>query len=215
MQKRTFYVSLFLVVCVILVACGPSRAELNEQATKLAASIAQTQTAQAPTSTTRPTKTPKPTLTATLTRPPTDTLVPTPSMLTYSNAQWNYSIQYPSNWLLLEEQAYTVFQSANEANTWVLITVYNTVRSERALIDDALASQREKGNLKEIISEGNKTFNGLSWRFVIFSTNSSTFEDWYARKGTDGKAYMFFGASNGRNHDRLTQVYLEMMESFR
>lgn len=215
MQKRIFYVSLFLVFCIILAACGPAQAELNEQATKLAASIAQTQTAQAPTSTTQPTKTPKPTLTATLTRPPTHTLVPTPSMLTYSNAQWNYSIQYPSNWLLLEEQAYTVFQSANEANTWVLITVYNTVRSERALIDDALASQREKGNLKEIISEGNKTFNGLSWRFVIFSTNSSTFEDWYARKGADGKAYMFFGTSNSKNHDRLTQIYLEMMESFR
>ena len=214
MQKRTFYVSLFLVVCISLVACGPSQADLNAQATESAVSIAQTQTFQAPTLTPQPTKTPKPTLTPTLTRPPTDTLVPTPSMLTYSNAQWGYSIQYPSNWLLLEEQAYTVFQSANEANTWVLITVYNTVRSERALIDDALASQREKGNLKEIISEGDKTFNGLSWRFVIFSTNSSTFEDWYARNGADGKAYMFFGASNSKNHDRLSQLYLEMMESF-
>ncbi|RJP47664.1 MAG: hypothetical protein C4583_16060 [Anaerolineaceae bacterium] len=215
MQKKTGNVLLFLVVCINLVACGPTQADLNAQATESAVSIAQTQTFQAPTLTPQPSKTPKPTLTPTLTRLPTHTLVPTPSMLAYTNAQWNYSIQYPSNWLLLEEQAYTVFQSANEANTWVLITVYNTVRSERALIDDTLASQREKGNLKEIISEGTKTFNGLTWRFVIFSTNSSTFEDWYARIGADGKAYMFFGTSNGRNHDRLTQVYLEMIESFR
>ncbi len=62
-----------LLTSAILAACGPSQAELNAQATKIAANILATQTAEAPT------LTPTPTLTSTPTPIPTPTLTPTPT----------------------------------------------------------------------------------------------------------------------------------------
>ena len=53
--------SLFLLVlCLFLVACGPSEVEKSKQSTELAASEFATQTAIAPTATTIPTETPVP-----------------------------------------------------------------------------------------------------------------------------------------------------------
>ena len=46
---------LLLVVGVFLVACGPSQAERDAQATQIAANIFATQTAEAPTATPTPT----------------------------------------------------------------------------------------------------------------------------------------------------------------
>lgn len=65
MKKKVYFVSICLVVGVILGACRPSQDELDAQATKIAAEIFATQTAEAP----PPTNTPTP-------EPPTDTPVP-------------------------------------------------------------------------------------------------------------------------------------------
>lgn len=56
MQRKVVNVSLLLVVCVILIACRPSEAERNAQVTEIAASVYETETAQAP----RPSSTPVP-----------------------------------------------------------------------------------------------------------------------------------------------------------
>ena len=53
---KAFTNYLFLIIGVLLVACTPSQAELNSQATQTAADVFATQTAQAPTAT--PTKVP-------------------------------------------------------------------------------------------------------------------------------------------------------------
>lgn len=217
MESKVVNVSLFLVICIILVACGPSEAERNAQATAIAASIFATQTSQAPIPTSTPTKTPTPTstVTPTRTRTPTRAPSPTPSMKTYSNAKWGYSIQYPANWIVEEEQVYTAFNNIDEPETWAFVTVYYTARGEKALIDDAVASEKERGSLKEVVSEGTRTFNGVTWRYAIIATHSSTFLDLYAWIDAAGRAYMFFGSSNDANHDKQTQIYLQMMESFR
>lgn len=70
-------VNIFLltVTCVFLVACGPSQAERDAQATQIAANILATQTAEAPTAT--PTITP--TRTETPTRIPPTATPPIPS----------------------------------------------------------------------------------------------------------------------------------------
>lgn len=68
---------IFLALTCLLVSCGPSQAELDAQATAVAASIFATQTAQAPTST--PTFTPTSTSTPTLTPTPTPTKTSTPT----------------------------------------------------------------------------------------------------------------------------------------
>jgi hypothetical protein len=71
--------SLLLVACVFLVACGPSQAEQDAQATQIAANVFATQTAGAPTATPTPTpsNTPTPTSTPTPTITPTRTETPT------------------------------------------------------------------------------------------------------------------------------------------
>lgn len=84
---RTVNISLLLVACVILIACGPSQAEQDAQATQIAANDFATQTAEAPTATLTPTSVPPtatPTPTATLTATPTAT--PTPTATTIPTA---------------------------------------------------------------------------------------------------------------------------------
>lgn len=70
------FVSSAVLVGVILVACGPSQAELDAQASQIAGDIFASQTAAAPTIT--PTFTPEP---PTITPSPTITITPTPSCL--------------------------------------------------------------------------------------------------------------------------------------
>jgi hypothetical protein len=77
--KASFVLVCIIVVGVSLAACGPSQAELDAQATKVAADIFATQTAEAPTPTPIPTLTPTPTETPTPTPVPTPTFTPTPS----------------------------------------------------------------------------------------------------------------------------------------
>ena len=45
MQRKAVNVSLLFVVCIILIACGPSQAERNAQVTAIAASVFATETA--------------------------------------------------------------------------------------------------------------------------------------------------------------------------
>ena len=77
MRKRMSFVWICLLTSAILVACGPSQAELDAQATEVAANIFATQTAEAPTPTFTPTSTPTPTFTPTQTPTPTKTPTPT------------------------------------------------------------------------------------------------------------------------------------------
>lgn len=77
MKKKMIFVLICLLASAILVACGPSQAERDAQATKIAADVFATQTAEAPTPT--PTFTPTFTPTPTPTSTPTSTLTPTPS----------------------------------------------------------------------------------------------------------------------------------------
>jgi len=72
---RTIKISLLLATCMFMVACGPSQAELDAQATAIAADSFATQTAEAPTVT--PTPVPP---TATPTSTPTRTPVPEPAV---------------------------------------------------------------------------------------------------------------------------------------
>jgi formylglycine-generating enzyme required for sulfatase activity len=69
MKRKTYTILVWLLTSAILVACGPSQAELDAQATQLAA----TQTAKAAIPTPTPTSTPTPTNTS---LPPTNTPVP-------------------------------------------------------------------------------------------------------------------------------------------
>ena len=77
MNKRTLLLLIILSISLILGACKPSQAELDAQATKVAADMYSTQTAQAPTATKTlipsPTNTPTITPTITPTFPPTNT----------------------------------------------------------------------------------------------------------------------------------------------
>lgn len=74
-MKRKAYLSLiWLLVSVILGACSPSQAELDSQATKIAAEVFATQTAEAPPPTNTPTATPVPPTVTPV--PPTATPVP-------------------------------------------------------------------------------------------------------------------------------------------
>jgi len=76
-NKRTLLLLILLLISIILGACKPSQAELEAQATKIAADVYSTQTAQAPTATKTlipsPTNTPTITPTITPTFPPTNT----------------------------------------------------------------------------------------------------------------------------------------------
>jgi hypothetical protein len=74
MEKRMPFVLICLLTSAILVACGPSQAERDAQATRIAVDIFATQTAEAPTLTNTPAFTPTPVVTPT----PTPTLTPTP-----------------------------------------------------------------------------------------------------------------------------------------
>jgi Tol biopolymer transport system component len=65
MENRALYLLGLLLTVGTLAACGPSQAELDAQATQIAAAVVATQTAQAPTSTPAPTATPAPTSTPT------------------------------------------------------------------------------------------------------------------------------------------------------
>ena len=79
--KHRILVSLW--ISAILVSCGPSQAELDTQATKIAADIFATQTAEAPTPTPTfmPTSTPTFTPTSTPTPMPTSTSTSTPTII--------------------------------------------------------------------------------------------------------------------------------------
>jgi hypothetical protein len=77
MKKKMPFILICLLTSAILVACGPSQAELDAQATKIAADIVATQTAEAPTLTYTPTPTDTPTNTPTFTLTPTDSPTPT------------------------------------------------------------------------------------------------------------------------------------------
>ncbi len=82
-RQTTIICFVCLLTAVILAACGPTEEELNVTATKLAAELFATQTAEAPTPTETPLPTPSPTFTPTstptLTPTPTPTLTPTQS----------------------------------------------------------------------------------------------------------------------------------------
>ncbi len=77
METKVSFLMTFLLMNAILAACSPSQAELDAQATKIAADIFATQTAEAPTTT--PTSTPTPTLTITPTQTPTPLPTSTPT----------------------------------------------------------------------------------------------------------------------------------------
>jgi hypothetical protein len=74
MEKREPCVLIYLLISVILVACGPSQAERDAQATEIAANIFATQTAEAP----APTPTPLPPTPTPTPLPPTPTPTPLP-----------------------------------------------------------------------------------------------------------------------------------------
>ena len=81
MKGKTLFVLVCLLISAILVACGPSQAEHVAQATKIAADIFATQTAEAPTPTPTPlppTPTPTPLPPTPTPVPPTPTPTPTP-----------------------------------------------------------------------------------------------------------------------------------------
>lgn len=101
MKKKEISVLIFLLASVILVACGPSQAELDAQATKVAADIFATQTAEAPTPTPTftPTFTPTPTPTSTPTSIPTPTATPPPLMSGWrGHAASGFYIALPERW---------------------------------------------------------------------------------------------------------------------
>jgi hypothetical protein len=79
MKREIIFITIISLIGVLLVACGPSQAELDATATQMAFDIFSTQTAQAPTATATFTATPEPTETEipTATSPPTDTSAPT------------------------------------------------------------------------------------------------------------------------------------------
>ena len=81
MEKKVLFVLVCVLIGALLVACGPSHAELDAQATKIAADVFATQTAEAPTRTPTvpPTNTPTPTPTSTATPTPNPTNTPTPT----------------------------------------------------------------------------------------------------------------------------------------
>ncbi len=79
MKKKVFSILIGLMITTILAACGPSQAELDVQATQVAANVAATQTAQAPTPTSTATPTNTPTRTPTATPTPTHTPTPKPT----------------------------------------------------------------------------------------------------------------------------------------
>ena len=85
LSYRLWIVVVLLGLSMLLVECGPSEAQLSEQATQVAAEIFETQTAQAPTytptptATATPTETPTPTATSTPTETPTPTNTPRPT----------------------------------------------------------------------------------------------------------------------------------------
>ncbi len=72
MKKYLSEALVLSLIAVLLVACGPSQAEINATSTKMAGDIFSTQTAQAPTLTSTPTAEPSPT------PDPTPTATPTP-----------------------------------------------------------------------------------------------------------------------------------------
>jgi hypothetical protein len=76
MKQATPFIASLLLGSTIVTACGPSQAELDAQATEIAADIFGTQTAAAPTPTFTPTSTPR----------PTSTPVPTPTPRPLSDA---------------------------------------------------------------------------------------------------------------------------------
>ncbi len=73
MPNSKYLIPLVLLIALLMGACSPSQAELDAQATKIAADVFATQTAAAPTAT------PTPEATATFTPTPTDTPTPTPT----------------------------------------------------------------------------------------------------------------------------------------
>lgn len=79
MNKKLFFVLVWLLAAIILAACGPSQAELDAQATQIAANLAATQTAEAPTFTPTAISTNTPTNTPTATHTPLPTDTPTPT----------------------------------------------------------------------------------------------------------------------------------------
>lgn len=80
---RPFFMPLLLVLCMTLIGCGPSQAEMDAQATSIASDIFATQTAEMPTATQTPVP-PTPTLTLqatpTYTDIPTSTAMPSPTI---------------------------------------------------------------------------------------------------------------------------------------
>jgi hypothetical protein len=84
-QRNLLLLLIYLSISIILGACKPSQAELDAQATQIAADVYSTQTAQAPTATKTlipsPTNTPTITPTITPTLPPTNTPTITPTPL--------------------------------------------------------------------------------------------------------------------------------------
>jgi len=82
MRGKTGAIPICTLLVLLLVACGPSQAEMEAHATQVAAAIFATQTAEAPTPTPTlmPTNTPKPTPTPTPTPIPTPTPTPMPDL---------------------------------------------------------------------------------------------------------------------------------------
>ena len=79
MHKKVMIVLNCLLAGIVLAACVPSQAELDAQATEIAAGLFATQTAEAPTDTPTPIPTDTPTSTPTHTPTATPTLTPTPT----------------------------------------------------------------------------------------------------------------------------------------
>jgi hypothetical protein len=151
MKTRIIRFILLLLTCAILTACGPSQAEMDVTATKVAADIFATQTAEAPTATLTftpsPTSTPTPTATPTPTHTPTITLTPTPRLmgaaLTLDDLPSGFEAMAPESLGFLQRsvpESAVVFGFGDEASSQFVMgyLVPFTTRVEQIAFDDML-----------------------------------------------------------------------------
>lgn len=185
-----------------------------------------------------PTNTPTPTASPTSTPPATPTNTPTPvqptktvaltpteppavgGMKTYSSSEHGFSIQYPADWIMKEGSTGPMFTGTRElagANVGA-IKGAGTLGDEKYLTDLFVAMFKGMFDDMKIVSEDTRTFNGVTWRYVVITGSYGGMAikaDMYTTIHTSGTGYVFMGFAGTLNYDKQTHTFASMMESFK
>ncbi len=144
-----------------------------------------------------------------------------PLVNAYENKEHGFSINFPSGWEQTQSAGVVVLYTNNDATASVNIIVEETSLS---LADYITESKDQLTNLDyyELISEGNRTINGLNGYELVFAWTSfnddGSYQDIQDKQVTfvqNGKAFIVTCGADYSDYDLFVSTFEQTLGSFR